>query len=317
MDLSRILLYLDGKCSAAEVRRVERWLQGDTDGSRARLYREAHDIYDAPALCMQAGPAAVTKASNWRRALTFTLAAAASVALALVSVHIGRNCTRHELECLSESISVPVGRTLELTLQDGTRVWLNSGTEISYPKMFGRRSRNLALLRGEVMLDVTKDGNRPFIVETASAKVKVYGTRFDLVSVPDKGIFDLTLFRGSVGVTPASGNGGEIMLKSGQTLTMDNDGSFRPGTAAPDDPASFWTEGMVNIAGSDFRELMDRLEKAFGTTILIERGKLPAYSISRGRVRVVDGIDHALDVVGLAADFKYKHDYNTDTIIIF
>ena len=216
---------------------------------------------------------------------------------------------------MAETVSIPAGRTMELTLEDGTRVRLNSGTEISYPKMFGRKSRSLTLLRGEVLMDVTKDESRPFTVETPTANVKVYGTRFDLASDADRGIFSVTLYRGSIGVTPASGDD-EILLKSGQTLALDSDGVFQQGLIGPDDPTAFWTEGMVNIAGSDFRELMDRLEKAFGTTIMIKREKLPEYSISRGRVRVVDGIDHALDVVGLAADFKYKHDYNTDTIII-
>ncbi len=316
MDLSRILRYLDGNSPAGEARKLERWLQDDVDGSRARLYREAHDIHDATLLCTQTGPLPSPKASNWRKVLTWTIAAAASVALVLVSAHAGRSSARHEFETLSESVSVPAGRTLELTLEDGTRVWLNSGTEISYPKVFGRRSRSLTLLRGEVLMDVTKDESRPFTVETSSADVKVYGTRFDLVSDAERGIFSVTLFRGSIGVTPAGGISDEILLGSGQTLTMDGDGSFRLGRIGPDDPTAFWTEGMVNIAGSDFRALMDRLEKAFGTTIMIQRDDLPEYSISRGRVRVVDGIDHALDVVGLAADFKYKHDYNTDTIII-
>ena len=317
MDLSRILRYLDGNSPAGEARKLERWLQDDVDGSRARLYREAHDIHDATLLCTQTRPILSPKASNWRKVLTGTLAAAASVAIVLVSAHAGRRSARNEFEALSESVSVPAGRTLELTLEDGTRVWLNSGTEISYPKVFGRKSRILTLLKGEVMMDVSKDENRPFTVETSSANVKVYGTRFDLISDADRGIFSVTLFRGNLGVTPAGGSSDEILLGSGQTLTMDGDGLFRLGRIGPDDPTAFWTEGMVNISGSDFRALMDRLEKAFGTTILIQLDKLPQYNISRGRVRVVDGIDHALDVVGLAADFKYKHDYNTDTIIIF
>lgn len=315
MDLPRILRYLDGSSPAGEARKVERWLQDDADGSNARLYRDAHDIYDTLVLHPQSPAGIASKASNWRKVLTWTLATAASVALVLIAAHAGRSSARHEFEALSESVSVPAGRTLELTLEDGTRVWLNSGTEISYPKIFGRKSRSLTLLRGEVLMDVTKDESRPFTVETPSANVKVYGTRFDMASDADRGIFTVTLYRGSIGVTPACGDG-EIMLKSGQTLTLDPDGEFRRGQIGPDDPSAFWTEGMVNIAGSDFRELMDRLEKAFGTTIMIKREKLPEYSISRGRVRVVDGIDHALDVVGLAADFKYKHDYNTDTIII-
>ena len=317
MDLYKLIRYLDGDYTAMEDAELKQWLSNDPDGSHAALYRDAHTIYDA--LLMQPRPATGFHANpfNWKRALTLSLGAVAAIAIVLLSAHVGKTTAIHKVESLCENVSVPVGRTMEITLEDDTHVWLNSGTEISYPKLLGRKSRRLTLLKGELMLEVSKDGKRPFIVETASADVQVYGTRFDVESDPDKGIFTTTLFRGSVGVLPKYGDSRDIRLRSGQRLSLDGNGVFHLGSIPADDATTDWTEGLVNIAGSDFEILMDRLGKAFGTTIVLRLDKLPKYNISRGRVRVIDGIDHALDVVGLAADFKYKHDYNTDTIIIY
>ena len=317
MDLYGLIRYLNGNSSAKESAEVERWMKNDTDGSRLALYKDARAIYEAT--LMQPRPAAApvrNGISNWRRIANWSMGIAAAFALVLLSIHTGRTGLQRELQSLSESINVPAGRTMEITMEDGTRVWLNSGTEISYPKVFGPKRRSLTLISGEVMMDVTKDEKRPFIVETAAADIKVYGTRFDVVSDEDGQGFCATLYRGSIGITPKFENAGEIILKSGQTLTLASDGSFRTGIIPEDDATTDWTAGLVNIAGSDFQALMEKLEKAFGTTIVIRCKTIPEYNISRGRVRVVDGVDHALDVIGLAADFKYQHDYNTDTIII-
>lgn len=317
MDIFRIFRYFGGNSPSRDKGEIEKWLQEDRDGSRASLYRDVHDIYDAMILHPQDRSHAAQKSSNWRTALICTLAAAASLVLAMVSSNVGKNNALRRFESLSENVSVPPGRTLELTLEDGSHVWMNSGSEISYPKMFGDRQRRLSLIKGEIMMDVAKDPSRPFTIETASADVKVYGTRFNLVSDSDRGIFSVSLFRGSIGIAPKTGiSDEEILMQCGQTLTLGSDGRFISGITDPSDGVTDWTEGLVNIACSDFRELMERLEKAFGTAIVIKRGDIPQYKVSRGRVRIVDGIDHALDVARLAADFRYVHDYNTDTITI-
>ena len=317
MDLYGLIRYFNGDSTAKESAEVERWLENDTDGSRLALYKDARKIFEAT--LMQPAPVAANQrriASNWRRIASGAIGIAAAFALVFISVRAGREGMQREIQSLSENVRVPAGRTLEPTLEDGTRVWLNSDSEISYPKIFGNKSRRLELIHGEVLLEVSKDEQRPFTVKTPTADIKVYGTRFSVLYDPEKGIFETSLFRGSIGVTPADGSHGEYRLKSGQSLSACSDGTWTLGSIDTETGAADWIDGLVNIAGSDFRILMERLEKAFGTTIIIQRKDLPEYDISRGRVRVVDGIDHALDVIELAADFKYKHDYNTDTIII-
>ena len=316
MDLTLLLRYLSGNSSRKEEKQLERWLMEDTDGSRAELYRDAHDIHDAMVLFPQSNSVA-RKASHWRNILIGTVGIAAAIVAAFLLLAAGRSAAFRKMEAMNESVKVPAGRTMELTMEDGTHVWLNSGTEITYPKIFSRKSRRLSLIKGQLLMDVNKDKRRPFIVETAAADVKVYGTRFDVSTDGSGNSFSAALFRGSIGVLPKNYDMGEILMENGETLTLGNDGRFRHGRLSPSDYSWDWTEGMVNMAGSDFLELMNRFEKAFGTTIVLRCKSVPVYNISRGRVRVIDGIDHALDVAQLASDFKYKHDYNTDTIIIY
>lgn len=86
---------------------------------------------------------------------------------------------------------------MELTLEDGSRLWLNSGTELEYPAVFSRKSRDVVLHSGEVMFDVANDGRRPFNVETYASTISVLGTKFNVSVDEASGEFSAALLRGS------------------------------------------------------------------------------------------------------------------------
>lgn len=317
MDLSMLLRYIGGESSAKEVEILEKWLSDDQDGSHADLYKDAHDIYEAMALYPMDPAVETEKKPNFKnRILSATSILAAACALFIIALNAGISIKSRNLERTFDAVQIPVGRSMELCLEDGTRIWLNSEAELSYPKSFGKKERRIILTRGEILMDVTRDPGRPFIVETKQADVKVYGTKFNLNLNASTGTLSTSLMRGLVGITPKVGNKSEIKLVPGQVLTIGPGGNMIWGDFTDEDMIGAWTDGLINISGSDFQVLMNRLEAAFHTTIIIQRKEMPKYDIARGRVRIIDGIDHALDVVKLAADFTYKHDYATDTIII-
>lgn len=128
------------------------------------------------------------------------------------------------------TLSIPVGGFYQLSLSDGTKVWLNSMTKLRYPVTFEGEQRNV-YLTGEAYFDVAKDAEHPFVVNVEGMEVKVYGTRFN-VNTLEEGVVQTVLERGKVSVK-ALKTGEEVMLK-------------------PDDMAEFYKEsGMVKVGKVD------------------------------------------------------------------
>ncbi len=105
-----------------------------------------------------------------------------------------------------QSIYVPTGQRVNITLSDGTNVWLNARTKIVYPAVFDKSVRQVAV-DGEAYFDVAKDKKRPFIVETGKCNMEVLGTKFNVEGYSDKDDFEVTLMEGSVRVASRIGLG--------------------------------------------------------------------------------------------------------------
>jgi transmembrane sensor len=94
-------------------------------------------------------------------------------------------------------ISTPLGSRSQITLPDGTQVWLNAGTTIRYPGKFSGNQRDL-YLSGEAFFKVKTDKNRPFIVHTAKLNIKAIGTAFNVKAYPSENKVSTTLVEGIV-----------------------------------------------------------------------------------------------------------------------
>lgn len=211
------------------------------------------------------------------------------------------------------TIVVPAGKGMDYILPDGTTVKLNSGAKFSYPMMFAKDSRKVSL-EGEAYFDVEHNPEQPFIVNTFAADVKVLGTTFNVYADADEQEFSTTLIQGKVMVT------GKSELDQSVTLLPDQRVSMKSGKFIIDsveaEQETLWTEGLINIRGNDFKELMSRLENAYGVRIVIERETMPKYNCANGKLKLSDGIVHALNMVGKMADFEYIRDLKTNTIYI-
>lgn len=112
-------------------------------------------------------------------------------------------------------LMTPRGGEYQVTLADGTMVWLNADTRLKYPMTFDADKREV-YLSGEAYFEVTKDTDRPFYVVTDKLRVKVYGTQFN-VNTQQQGIIRTTLVNGKVGVT-VKATGNETMLSPNQMM---------------------------------------------------------------------------------------------------
>lgn len=313
METSSLLKYLEVKTSEKETEKIQKWLADDPDGSHAELYQEVRAIYEGITVFGEA-PNAGKSSFNRRSPSIMKIAAAAIVVVAVAlgsSLYSGYH-SREKMSRLTETISTPAGQTVQLSLEDGTALWMNAATQIEKPAVFAPKHRTLALSNGEILLDVAKDESRPFHVKTPSADIQVFGTRFD-VSV-ENGNTCLALIRGSVRISSDKGN--SLMVKPYEKVYVDEDGYFVISKFTDANAIESWTGGIIDLVGVPFDELMKKFEKAFDTTILIKCKDMPEIKLARGKVRIIDGVEHALGVLKHGADFRYTIDYNNNVITI-
>jgi ferric-dicitrate binding protein FerR (iron transport regulator) len=117
--------------------------------------------------------------------------------------------------------STKKGGKSNLVLPDGTKVWLNNDTRITYDESFGKKDRSVTLV-GEAYFEVTHDATRPFLVHTEQADVKVLGTTFNVRSYMNEPIFETSLVTGKVEVTMKNKTHKKIELVPNEKLTIVN-----------------------------------------------------------------------------------------------
>jgi ferric-dicitrate binding protein FerR (iron transport regulator) len=105
----------------------------------------------------------------------------------------------------TNQLIIPRGKDYQLELSDGTKIWLNSESELTYPSHFDEDQR-IVTLKGEAFFDVAKDANHPFIVEVDGVNVEVLGTSFNITAYDTDASIATTLVTGSVKLVPEEGS---------------------------------------------------------------------------------------------------------------
>lgn len=323
MDIYLLIRYFACQVTPGEESLVRTWLLGDEDGSRARLYREAHLMYEGMVLYSDDRISKYDmerekenrRPKGWKAFGARMLRAAVVVAVAAAAAFWGKVSVLDALSGKTEIVRVPAGDRMDMILADGTHIWMNSGTEVELPVIFSRKGRNIKLNEGEVLLDVAKDEKKPFTVDTWAGKVTVLGTRFEVTANEPEKEFSTSLLRGSVKVSNASNPEEEYVLTPNTRVRLE-EGSFVMERIRDANSVGCWSQGIIEVSSVPFDELMRRFEKAFDVNIIIEREEMPVITYTRGKVRVSDGLDHALSVLRLVSRFDYEYDVEASTVII-
>ena len=161
---------------------------------------------------------------------------------------------------------VPKGKRSSLVLEDGSKVWINSGTKLEFPVVFADNYREL-IVDGEIYIEVAKDKNRPFYVKTNVLDLKVLGTRFNISAYKDDAAQSVVLVEGSVEVQPKD-NQGKTVLKPDQMLTMSK-GSLEVTKVNTYDYIS-WKDGLLQFRSESLSVILSKLSRFYNTTIECE-----------------------------------------------
>lgn len=168
-----------------------------------------------------------------------------------------------------------MGKTAEVTLPDGTRLWLNSGSRVFYPERFEGRERRIRI-DGEVFADVTRDPHHPFIVSAADVEVRVLGTRFSLKSYAENPNLEVALIEGSVAMRAGTEDKQvDYTLVPGDMVRYNREkGSLETYRIDPETYGSWHSNRNLCFVNQSLADIVDDLERRFDVKIIVEDPEL-------------------------------------------
>lgn len=164
----------------------------------------------------------------------------------------------------SATITTPRSGQYQLTLPDGSKVWLNSESALTYPVRFSENERNVTL-KGEAFFDITKNAAKPFVVESAEQQVTVTGTTFNINAYDDTNLTATTLVTGSVRIADKDGKLLSNLNPGTQAIYRNNRITTR--TVNTDEYTS-WKDGLFVLKDADFATVKQQLERWYDVTFV-------------------------------------------------
>jgi len=202
---------------------------------------------------------------------------------------------------VTNTLYVPAGQRAQLTLQDGTVVWLNAQSTLTYPARFSGKERRVSLV-GEAFFEVAKNKRKPFIVETQHIKLKVLGTQFNIYNYPKSDISQVALIEGSVQICSDNLS---VVLKPNEEFTLE-DGK---GTVSEISNSNhfLWKDGIYCFENERLLDIIDKLQLYYDVTIKVKDPEIFNVPYT-GKFRQRDGIDEILRIIRKIHHFNIKKD---------
>ncbi|UZJ66084.1 FecR domain-containing protein [Sphingobacterium sp. KU25419] len=207
------------------------------------------------------------------------------------SVALGSNTDKNHIMTLS----TPRGGQYQIVLSDGTKVWLNADTRLSYPDKF-TESQRLVELDGEAYFEVTKSPGRPFIVMTAKEKIEVLGTHFNVYSYPNELESKVSLQEGKVKVSVPTGK--EKVLAPGQQAVVDGE-SLHVQQVAVEESIS-WTNDEFMFNNEPLGTVLKQVARWYDVDIEVDPSL--AKMTLWGSVSRLDTFDKVLKIIKMTDD---------------
>lgn len=338
-------LYFDEVVS--EIWAQEQGIDGMTEEELNAFY-QAHKIKFSKDLAFNSGttevnPAAFVadtptkinpiKLNSWFQKYSSLLGVACGIfIIAMASFFYLKNNAKE----FDTEVSCGKGTRKKIQLPDGTLVWLNAESSISYDSHLAERTQRIVRLVGEAFFDVAHQHNKPFIVHTQDLSVKVLGTAFNVKAYAKDNGTEATLLRGSIELSMNDKPAEKIILKPSEkfaTHTQQKNNSNKSGKQQQDLPLDLMVESIVplRISGSEYIEetswkdnvlvfqnesledLKPRLERWFN--VHIELGETIPSDYRFTGVLKNENIKEALTAMQLIKPFHFK--LKADDVIIY
>jgi len=209
------------------------------------------------------------------------------------------------------SIKTPVGRKYNITLPDGTKVWLNAYSSIEYPTSFSKKARKVTI-SGEVYFEVAKKYQRPFIVniQNTQTNIEVLGTHFNINSYADNGHYKTTLLEGTINFNTGKRN--YLLTPNQQAISKPDSEEVQVLNNINPEDVMAWKYDLFRFNEASIDEVMSELARWYNIVVVYD-GSKPQGTFT-GKIQKDLTLRQALKILG-ATRVKYELTQDNKLII--
>lgn len=314
-----IISYLKGEATNDQEKELLAWL--DLSDENRFYFRSIKDVYDLAQIEYDIRDSQVDKqwhifldkffplynTNSWLRIDHILLRYAAVFALGLICMQLlSYFISDKEKFSKVTKIETGVGERSKVNLPDGSVVWVNSCSSISYDKSFGKENRTIRM-RGEAFFDVKKDHSKPFLVQAEPFTFRVTGTSFNVYAFDEEDEISLALIEGSV-----TAEKGSYMdkLRPGEVLVYDKTREIISHRKLISSSYTAWRYGEMFFDKMTFEDLTRRLERNFNVKFKFENQKIKKESFG-GSFRKYESLETIMRVISTSTPVKYRIEKDT------
>ena len=214
------------------------------------------------------------------------------------------------------TVIVPYGKTSLITLCEGTRVWLNSGSKLIYPPVFIENKREV-YIEGEAIFEVTHSETKPFHVKTRDYDIKVLGTIFNVSAYADEKKSSTVLKQGKVEISykrnPVLAKE-KVVILPGQRVEYDQDKNTITQQTVNTDEFMSWQYGYLTFHSEKLHNILKKLTRYYNIEIILDDVQLQTQTFS-GNLDLKNSPEEVLDMIAQTTSFTFKYENNKFLII--
>ena len=270
--------YLKGETSPQENELIENWLDKNNNShspwqrfSQSQKDQWLNDVFRQIQNDTQVNePKTVVKPKL--KQLWLRIGATAAVLAICFSLYFGMPLFQSRLHPVKFGIlKVPASQKKAITLADGSRIWVNAGSELRYPKTFSGKKREV-YLSGEAYFDIHHDVTKPFIIHTGNLSTTVLGTAFNIKEDKNKHTIQVTVTRGKVSVADGQRLLGVLIPNQQIRFNTLKAEAFQSRVNANE--VISWQQSDLHFEDVSFGQAIAQLEQHFNVKITISNPKL-------------------------------------------
>lgn len=211
------------------------------------------------------------------------------------------------------SVEAPLGSKTKLYLPDGTLVWLNAGSRMTYSQGFGVDNRKVEL-EGEGYFEVKRNEKIPFFVKTKDLQLQVLGTKFNFRDYPEDHEVVVSLLEGKVGLNNLLREEKEAVLSPDERAVLNKANGLLTVESVTASNASQWTDGYLFFDEELFPDIAKELERSYNVKIHIANDSLKTFRFYGNFVRREQNIQEVLEALASTEKMQYKIEERNITI---
>lgn len=313
MTKKNLYKFFEGTASLKQEKAIRQWLEASEDNKK-EFFRERAS-YDT--LSLNIDKQLMSRKHRTLLPVHVWSVAAASIAIIISLILFSGKYTIMSKDTIyagMNSITVPAGQRVKLTLSDSSVIWLNSLSHFEYPSAFSKNKRSVQL-NGEAYFEVKGNVNWPFIVSTQKGDIKVTGTKFNVKAYTSDGCFETSLMEGKVEIIPLDTKTKGIVLKPNQRVSLVENKLIVD--TISDNYDYLWREGLISFKNKNLTEIFAKFEQSYGVRIIVGSLNIMEQKHSyTGKFRSSDGLEYNLKTLQKSVPFKYIRNEQNQTIYI-